>query len=134
MASIIDIEGIGPERAGKLQAAGVKTTTDLLSAGGTAKAREELAAKTGISGTLILEWVNRADLFRVKGIGTQYSDLLEASGVDTVPELAQRRADNLLKKMTEINDQKKLVRQLPTEDQVAAWIEGAKALPRVVSY
>jgi predicted flap endonuclease-1-like 5' DNA nuclease len=134
LASIADIEGIGPERASKLQAQGVKTTEDLLSAGATPKGRDTLAASTGLSSALILEWVNRADLFRVKGVGTQYSDLLEASGVDTVPELAKRRADNLVKKMAEVNEQKKLVRQVPTESQVADWIEAAKALSRVVSY
>lgn len=134
MTAILDIEGIGSERAAKLQAQGVKTTDDLLSAGATPKGRDDLAAATGISGKLILEWVNRADLFRVKGIGTQYSDLLEAAGVDTVPELAQRRADNLLKAMADANEQKKLVRQVPAESQVAGWIAEAKALPRVVTY
>jgi predicted flap endonuclease-1-like 5' DNA nuclease len=134
MTAVVDIEGVGPERAAKLQAQGVKTTDDLLSTGATPKGRDSLAAATGISGKLILEWVNRADLFRVKGIGTQYSDLLEAAGVDSVPELAQRRADNLLKKMAEVNQQKNLVRQLPSEAQVGAWIEEVKALPRGVSY
>ena len=75
-----------------------------------------------------------ADLFRIKGVGEEYSDLLEAAGVDTVPELAQRRADNLTAKMAEVNEQKQLVRRLPTEDQVTSWIEAAKSLPRVVTY
>jgi predicted flap endonuclease-1-like 5' DNA nuclease len=83
---------------------------------------------------LILRWVNQADLFRVKGVGEQYADLLEAAGVDTVPELAQRRADNLRKRMIEVNEQKGLVRRTPTESQVAAWIESARGLPRVVTY
>ena len=134
MASLIDIEGIGPARLETLKAAGLATTEDLLKAGGTPKGREDLEAATGISRSVILGWVNRADLFRVKGIGTQYSDLLEAAGVDSVKELAQRRADNLTAKMAEVNEQKKLVRQLPTEGQVATWIEEAKALPRAVSY
>ncbi len=129
MASLIDIEGIGPAHAEKLGGQGLKTTDDLLKAAATPKDRQDLEAATGISGALILGWVNRADLFRVKGIGTQYSDLLEAAGVDTVKELAQRRADNLTAKMAEVNEQKKLVRQLPTEGQVAAWIEAAKTLP-----
>jgi hypothetical protein len=93
-----------------------------------------LEAVTGISGALILKWVNKADLFRVKGIGTQYSDLLEAAGVDTVVELGQRRADNLAVKMADVNAQKSLVRQLPTEKQVADWIAGAKELDRAVTY
>jgi len=134
MANLIDIEGIGPAYAEKLGGQGLKTTDDLLNAAATPKGRQDLEAATGISGALILGWVNRADLFRVKGIGTQYSDLLEAAGVDSVKELAQRRADNLTAKMAEVNGQKKLVRQLPTEGQVAAWIEAAKTLPGAVSY
>ena len=93
-----------------------------------------MAAATGISGKLILRWVNMADLFRVGGVGEEYSDLLEASGVDTVPELAQRRADNLTTKLAEVSAQKQLVRRLPTESQVSSWIEFAKSLPRVVIY
>jgi predicted flap endonuclease-1-like 5' DNA nuclease len=134
MTNLIDIEGIGPAYAEKLGGQGLKTTDDLLKAAATPKGRQGLEAATGISGALILGWVNRADLFRVKGIGTQYSDLLEAAGVDTVKELAQRRADNLTAKMAEVNEQKKLVRQVPTESQVAAWIEAAKTLPGVVTY
>jgi len=134
MTNVVDIEGIGPDRAEKLKAAGVVTTDDLLGKGGTAKGRKDLEAATGLGGALILKWVNRADLFRIKGIGTQYSDLLEAAGVDTVVELAQRRADNLTKKMAEVNEQKKLVRALPAESIVAGWIEQAKALPRAVEY
>jgi predicted flap endonuclease-1-like 5' DNA nuclease len=134
MASLLDIEGIGPAYAEKLGAQGLRTTDDLLKAGGTSKGRKDLEAATGISGSLILAWVNKADLFRVKGVGTQYSDLLEAAGVDTVVELAKRRADNLTVKMAEENALKKVVRQLPTESQVAAWIENAKGLDRVVTY
>ncbi len=134
MANLVDIEGIGPAYAEKLSGQGLKTTDDLLNAAATPKGRQDLEKATGISGALVLKWVNRADLFRVKGVGTQYSDLLEASGVDSVKELAQRRAGNLTAKMAEVNEQKKLVRQLPTEGQVAAWIETAKALPRVVGY
>jgi predicted flap endonuclease-1-like 5' DNA nuclease len=134
MASLIDIEGIGPAYAEKLAGQGLKTTDDLLGVAATPKGRQDLEVATGISGALILGWVNKADLFRVKGIGTQYSDLLEAAGVDTVVELSKRRADNLTAKMAEVNERKKLVRQLPTESQVAAWIDAAKTLPRAVSY
>ena len=134
MANLIDIEGIGAAYAAKLAAQGVTTTGDLLKAGATPKGRQDLEAATGISGALILKWVNKADLFRVKGIGTQYSDLLEAAGVDTVVELGQRRADNLAVKMADVNAQKGLVRQLPTEKQVADWIAGAKELDRAVTY
>ena len=134
MASLIDIEGIGPGRLEKLQAQGLKTTDDLLDCCGSAAGRKKVEGATGISCDMLLDWVNRADLFRVKGVGTQYSDLLEAAGVDSATELAQRRADNLLAKMAEVNAEKKLVRQLPTETQVAGWIENAKTLPKVVTH
>ena len=132
--SLLEVEGIGSIYAEKLMGVGLKTTEDLLGAGASRKGREDLTAVTGISSQLILRWVNMADMFRVSGVGEEYSDLLEASGVDSVPELAQRRADNLTQRMAEANEQKKLVRRLPTESQVAAWIENAKALPRVVTY
>jgi predicted flap endonuclease-1-like 5' DNA nuclease len=131
---LTDIEGIGPVFAEKLGDLGLKTTDDLLKVGASPKGREDLALASGISGKLILRWVNMADLFRIKGVGEQYSDLLEAAGVDTVPELAQRRADNLTLKMAEVNEEKQLVRRRPTEDEVAGWIESAKSLPRVVTY
>jgi predicted flap endonuclease-1-like 5' DNA nuclease len=134
MTKLLAIEGIGEVYFGKLAAIGCKSVEALLKAGKTEAGRKELAEKSGISGHLILEWVNRADLFRIKGIGEEYSDLLEAAGVDTVPELAQRRADNLFEKMKLVNAEKKLVRRLPTLGQVAGWIDQAKALPRVVTY
>lgn len=134
MASIVDVEGIGPAYAEKLKAKGIATTEALLKAAATAKGREELAAATGINEKVILGWANKADLFRIKGVGSQYSDLLEAAGVDTVVELSKRRADNLTKKMVEVNEQKKLVRNPPAEKQVSAWIEEAKTLPRMMTY
>lgn len=134
MPKIEDIEGIGPAYAKKLAEAGIKTTDDLLAAGATPKGREELAAKTGISSKLILEWVNLADLFRIKGIGEEYSDLLEEAGVDTVVELAKRDPENLHAKILEVNEKKKLVRRPPTLKQVKDWVEQAKKLPRKVEY
>ncbi len=134
MAKIIDIEGIGPVYAQRLIEAGVKTTGKLLKLGATPKGREELAEKTDITGTLILEWVNHADLFRIKGVGEEYSDLLEEAGVDTVPELAQRNPENLYAKLVEVNQLKRLVRQLPSQRQVANWVEQAKTLPRMIHY
>jgi len=131
---VAEIEGIGPANAKKLEEAGISSLESLLEAGSTPKGRKELASKTGISDSYILKWVNRADLFRVKGVGSEYSDLLEAAGVDTVVELAARNAENLAKKMAEVNAEKKLVRQMPSEKQVAAWIENAKTLPRAVNY
>ncbi|MEM2926736.1 MAG: DUF4332 domain-containing protein [Candidatus Bathyarchaeia archaeon] len=128
------IEGIGPVYAEKLMALGIKTTADLLEAGKTPKKREELAQKTGISAKLILEWVNLADLMRVKGIGEEYSDLLEEAGVDTVAELARRDPENLHAKLLEINEKKKLVRRPPALSLVRQWVEEAKKLPRIVEY
>lgn len=134
MAKIVDVEGIGTKFADKLIKAGVSTTEALLQAGKTPKGRQDLAKKTGIGDALILQWVNHVDLYRIKGIGSEYSDLLEAAGVDTVPELALRKASNLTQKMIEVNKVKKLVRKLPVESQVANWIEQAKKLPRVITY
>ncbi len=132
--NIIDVEGIGPGYAGQLEGVGVKTTDDLLARGATPKGREELEAASGISHTLILKWINRVDLYRIKGIGSEYSDLLEIAGVDTVPELAQRNAANLTETLAEANAARNLVRRLPTVEMVAAWIAEAKTLPRVVQY
>lgn len=134
MASLKEIEGIGAVYAEKLNGAGLTSTEALLSGGGTAKGRADLAASTGISEKLILRWVNMADLFRVKGVAEQYSDLLEAAGVDTVVELAQRKAEHLQAKMVEVNEQRKLVRRVPTLGEVTDWVEQAKMLPRMVSY
>ena len=134
MARIIDVEGIGPVYTQKLSAIGITTTQKLLKQGATPKGREELAQKTGISGNLILEWVNHADLFRIKGVAEEYSDLLEEAGVDTVPELAQRNPENLYAKLVEVNGQKKLVRQLPSQRQVADWVAQAKTMPRMIHY
>ena len=102
--------------------------------GSTPKGRKELSEASGISGKLILEWVNHVDLFRIKGVFEEYADLLEEAGVDTVPELAQRNAQNLYAKLVEVNKAKELVRRLPAQSQVSDWIEQAKALPRVITY
>ena len=134
MPSIIDVEGIGATYKKKLKAAGVATTEKLLEVAASPKGRKDLAAKTGIGDALILEWVNLADLFRIKGVGSEYSDLLEEAGVDTVVELSKRVAKNLFEKMVEINAAKKLVRKMPVEKQVADWVDQAKKLPRIVTY
>ena len=134
MTSLKMIEGIGEGSAAKLLAAGMATTEALLNKGATPEGREQIATETGIDVKTILEWVNRADLFRIKGVAEEYSDLLENSGVDTVPELAQRNPTNLLVKMTAVNAEKKLVRRLPTQNEVNRWVEHAKVLPRRVTY
>jgi len=134
MAKILQIEGIGPTYAQKLNAEGITTTEELLNAGATPQGREELSEQTGIAESLILEWVNLADLMRIKGVGEEYSDLLEEAGVDTVAELARRNPENLLVKILEVNAEKNLVRQTPYLSFVTSWIEQAKHLPRKVEY
>ncbi len=134
MTALSKIEGIGETYSEKLKAAGVANIEALLERGATPKGRKALVEATGISDKLILKWVNRADLFRVKGLGEEYTDLLENAGVDTVPELAQRKAENLHKKLSETNDEKHLVRRLPPLSFVQGWIEFAKSLPRVIEY
>lgn len=133
-AKIIDIEGIGPVYAEKLNSVGIYTTVDLLEAGATPLGRKELAEKIGVSDKLILEWVNLADLFRIKGVGEEYSDLLEEAGVDTVVELAKRVPENLHAKLLEVNAKEKLVQRAPTLNEVRQWVEEAKKLPRKIEY
>lgn len=139
MASIEDIEGIGPANGKKLRAAGIRSTGELLKAGGAKSGRKELAASTGIAESQVLEWVNRADLMRVKGVSTQYSDLLEAAGVDTVKELRNRKAENLCAKMKEVNDAAvakgtSIVRRPPSASEVQRWVDHAKTLDPAVSH
>ncbi len=134
MAKLSDIEGIGEAYSAKLTEAGITSLEKLLELCCDKKGRKQIAESTGISEKLILNWVNRADLARVKGISTQYADLLECAGVDTVPELAQRNPENLLAKMTEVNEEKNLVRKLPSVSQVEDWVKQAKELPRAITH
>lgn len=131
---IIEIEGIGDAYAAKLEAAGVKTTADLLERGATKKGRDQLAEETGISPKLILKWVNHADLFRIKGIAGQFAELLEASGVDTVKEFRHRVAANLYPKLVEVNEEKHLCGRVPSEVEIQRMIEQAKTLEPIVTY
>lgn len=134
MSKLDLIEGIGPVYMTKLKEAGVGSVEKLLETCKTRSGRSKLAETTGISGKLILTWTNHADLFRINGLAGEYSELLEASGVNTVPQLATRVAENLLKKMIEVNNAKSLVRKLPTLGQVEGWIKEAGTLPRIVEY
>ena len=131
---IIDIQGIGPVYAEKLTAAGIQTVAQLLEKGKTPKGRKELEETTGIRHDLILTWVNHADLFRVKGIGPQFSELLEAAGVDTVKELAHRNAANLEKALVEVNEKEHRTRRVPTVGEIQKMIDLAKEMPGVVTY
>lgn len=134
MASLLTIEGIGPDYAAKLRACGCGSTAKLLEMAGTAKGRRAMAKESGISEKRVLEWVNRADLMRIKGVGEEYADLIEATGVDSALELSKRKPANLMAAMTTTNDSKKLVRRLPTEAQVTGWVTQAKKLPKVVTH
>ncbi len=134
MAKIVTVEGIGDAYAQKLLDVGIQTTDALLKQGATPKGRAEISEQTGISKKMILTWVNHVDLYRIKGVGEEYADLLEAAGVDTVPELAQRNAENLHQKLLEVNEEKKLVRRPPSQKQVGDWVKQAEDLPRVIEY
>lgn len=138
MASIkiSDIEGIGPAIEKKLNKAGVKSVNGLLKTAASAKGRKELAKATGFETKTILSWVNMADLYRVKGVGSEYSELLHAAGVDTVKELRNRKPENLVKKMEEVNSKgkKRLVRAVPTLKRVQSWVEHAKTLDPMVTH
>ena len=131
---IIDIQGIGPVYAEKLIAAGIETVDQLLERGASPKGRLEIEEATGIDHGRVLTWVNHADLFRIKGVGPQFSELLEASGVDTVKELRNRNAANLAAKMLEVNEAKHLCKRTPVEKEVQKYIDLAKALEPVVTY
>ncbi|NLZ33052.1 MAG: DUF4332 domain-containing protein [Firmicutes bacterium] len=131
---IENVEGIGEVIGKKLREAGIKDTDSLLAASATPKQRKDLAEKTGLSEKQILKFANMVDLYRIDGVGSEYAELLEAAGVDTVPELARRNPANLAQALAEVNEEKKLVRRVPSETEVAKWIEQAKKLPRVLEY
>ncbi len=131
---IEEIEGIGSAYGDKLRAAQIVDTSALLKLGASKGGRQQIADKTGINETQILKWVNLADLCRIKGVGQEYSELLEHAGVDTIKELRNRNAENLAAKLADVNEQKKLTRRTPSRDEVDAWIAQAKTLPPVVEY
>jgi predicted flap endonuclease-1-like 5' DNA nuclease len=128
------IEGINEINESRLKEAGVFSLEDLLQQCISRKGRNDLAEKTGITEKVILKWANQVDLARIKGIGGEYAELLEAAGVNTVPELAKRNPDNLRVKMVEINNAKKMVKKLPARRQVEDWIRQAVKLPRTLQY
>ena len=131
---IIDIEGVGDVYAEKLIAAGIKDTDNILEKCAKPAGRKALEEETGISGKLILKWANHADLMRINGVGPQFSELLEASGVDTVKELRNRVPENLHKKLVEVNDQKNLVNRVPALAEVEKMVAQAKELPLKMEY
>jgi len=131
---IEDIEGIGSATGDKLRAAGVNDTDTLLAHSKTPKMRKDLAELSGLTDQQVLKFANMADLYRISGVGSEFAELLEAAGVDTVPKLAQRNAENLAKKMEEVNEAKKLTRRTPVASEVENWIAQAKDLPRALEY
>ena len=134
VSDLIDIEGIGRFHADKLASFGIRTQSEFLAAAGTPSGRQKLVDGAGITMDQVLNWANRADLARIKGIGSEYADLLEAAGVDTVRELAQRNPANLAPGLAAVNEERILVRQLPTENEVRQWVTEAKSLPRALFY
>jgi predicted flap endonuclease-1-like 5' DNA nuclease len=134
MAKLENIEGVGELYAHKLKDGGITSTQDFLEKGATAEGRREIAERSGISETLILRWVNQVDLARINGVSEEYGELLEVSGVDSIPELAQRNPENLFESITKVNQEKHLVRRLPTQRQVHEWIDQAKTLPRIITH
>jgi len=131
---IEDIEGIGPSMGAALRDAGINTVEKLLDVAGDKRGRSSLADKTQISETHILKWTNMADLFRISGVSTQYAELLEGAGVDTIKELRNRNAENLTAKMNEVNDEKSIVRRTPSIKVVESWVAQAQSLPPKVSH
>jgi predicted flap endonuclease-1-like 5' DNA nuclease len=132
---IEEVEGIGPAYAAKLQTAGVKSTDDLLERGAKPAGRKSLEAATGIDHALILEWVNHVDLMRIDGVGSEYSDLLEAAGVDSPAELAQRNAGNLATTIQEVVAARpSIVRGAPGENEIQGWIDQSKKLSKIVEH
>jgi len=134
MTRLSVIEGIGPVYQEKLKSAGIRNIEQLLSDGATPAGRKDIVEKSGISAERILDWINRADLMRIEGIGEEYSDLLERGGVDTVKELARRNPENLRNALAKVNAEENLVRRLPSFAQIRGWINQAQALPRIISY
>jgi predicted flap endonuclease-1-like 5' DNA nuclease len=134
MSALTTIEGIGPRFAQALKDQGVGSVEALLDAGRTQVSRTKLAAATGIADDRLLRFVNHADLMRIKGVGCEYAELLEAAGVDTVAELAQRNADRLRARLVAVNEETALVRALPAASRVRDWVAQARTLARVVEY
>lgn len=134
MAKLIDINGIEEKHAQVLQEAGITTSDKLLEKGADVKGRKAIAGMLELEAKDITRWFNQADLYRIKGVGKKYADLLERAGVDTVPELAVRKAENLYAKLKSVAEAEDLVTNLPTPENVEDWVAQAKELPRALHY
>lgn len=134
MSKLTTIEGIGPVMSERLEEAGITSVEALLKAGSTSAGRTDIARKIGIDASRILKFVNHADLMRINGIGGEYAELLEASGVDSVPELSHRNAENLAERMASENESRSLVRLVPSAKTVSGWVDQAKLMEKVVTH
>lgn len=134
MARIDEIRTLPHRDATRLRKVGVRTTDSLLKRAATRSGRAQLSDETDISTADILEWVNYADLMRVKGIGGEYAELLMICGISTVRELRRRNGVALTAKIQNVNEKKDLVKRLPTEVMVATWIDRASELDVLVRH
>ena len=134
VAAVFAAIGVDDEEIAKLSEAGMDKPSSLLEIGATPQGRTELADETGIDEETILSGVKKMDLMRIDGVGTAYAELLHASGVETVPDLARRNPANLAAKMAEVNETAGIVEALPSEEMVTDWVNQAKDLPRVIEY
>ena len=133
--NIVEVEGIGREYAEKLAASGITTTDDLLARCGSSGGREAVSAATGISTHQLLKWTNHVDLMRLPGVGSEYADLLEAAGVDSPAELAQRNAANLAQTFQEVDAARpNWIRRIPSEETITGWIAAAAEVEKAVSH
>ncbi|MEJ2200053.1 MAG: DUF4332 domain-containing protein [Desulfuromonadaceae bacterium] len=134
MSRLKGIEGIGEDNSRLLKRAGIHSVQALLDRGATLQGRRDLSENTGISESQLLRWLNNADLFRIRGIGEEYSELLELAGVDRISELVLQQPAELHRSLIIANDKRQLVKQLPSLNQVKSWIEQAKQLPRIIQH
>jgi predicted flap endonuclease-1-like 5' DNA nuclease len=132
--TLLSFEGISVAQVNRLAKAGIRSLQALFKRGATSKGRREIANQSGIDERAILDWVSRADMLRVRGIGHTYAELLEQAGVDTPVELAHRAPQNLYQRLIQVNREKNLLRRTPSLKQVEDWVHTARNLPRVVEY
>lgn len=125
---LAEIKGIDADSVAKLKDMSIDNTDELLENARSAAQRRELAAKIGVDAKVLLEWVNRADLIRIKGVGMEFANLLEECGVDSCKELQHRKPENLHAKMVTVNEEKNFTKRLPTAEQVAGWVSQAATL------
>jgi predicted flap endonuclease-1-like 5' DNA nuclease len=134
MTQLAKVEGIGESNCKKLKKANISTTEELLKQGACAKGRREIVKQTNVNSKMLLRWINRIDLYRIKGIGQKYADLLEKAGVDTVLELSKRNPQNFYEKIKEVNFEEEVTQNLPVPKKLENWVKQAKSLPRIITY